>query len=217
MVTSSVAFSEGTVLQFAATGSLPSGISAGTDYYVTDVAFPTFKLLTAGGAAVNSGTTGSDVYISNIVDAPIMQNYLMVSDASRFVFAFGVNDYGSVVQNPMLLRWSDQESVTQWTPNATNQAGSILLSHGSKIVTALQTRQEIVVFTDSSLYSLQYQGPPVIWSSQLLGDNISIVSENAAAIGSGVIYWMGVDKFYMYDGRVQTLNCDLLKEVLQEL
>jgi hypothetical protein len=212
-----VAFSEGTVLQFAATGSLPSGISAGTDYYVTDVAFPTFKLLTAGGAAVNSGTTGSDVYISNIVDAPIMQNYLMVSDASRFVFAFGVNDYGSVVQNPMLLRWSDQESVTQWTPNATNQAGSILLSHGSKIVTALQTRQEIVVFTDSSLYSLQYQGPPVIWSSQLLGDNISIVSENAAAIGSGVIYWMGVDKFYMYDGRVQTLNCDLLKEVLQEL
>jgi len=217
VVTSSVAFSEGTILQFAATGSLPTGVSAATDYYVTDVAFPTFKLLTAGGAAVNSATTGSGVYISNIVDAPIMQNYLMVSDASRFVFAFGVNDYGSVVQNPMLLRWSDQESVTQWTPNATNQAGSILLSHGSKIVTALQTRQEIVVFTDSSLYSLQYQGPPVIWSSQLLGDNISIVSENAAAIGSGVIYWMGVDKFYMYDGRVQTLNCDLLRFVYSNI
>jgi hypothetical protein len=216
-VTSTVAFTEGTVLQFNTTGSMPSGVSAGVDYYVSDVAGLTFKLLGAGGGYVNAASTGSDVYISNIVDVPVVQNFLMVSDASRFVFAFGVNDYGSAVQNPMLLRWSGQENITQWTPNATNQAGSLLLSHGSKIVTALQTRQEIVVFTDSALYSLQYQGPPVVWSSQLLGDNISIVSLNAAAIGSGVIYWMGVDKFYKYDGRVQTLRCDLRKFIYGDI
>jgi hypothetical protein len=84
-------------------------------------------------------------------------------------------------------------------------------------VTAIQTRQEIVVFTDSSLYSLQYLGPPAVWSSQLLGDNISIISPNATALASGVVYWMGIDKFYMYDGRVQTLNCDLRRFVFQNI
>jgi hypothetical protein len=117
----------------------------------------------------------------------------------------------------MLLRWSAQESILNWTPAATNQAGSILLSHGSKIVTAIQTRQEIVVFTDSSLYSLQYQGPPAVWSSQLLGDNISLIGPNSAALASGVVYWMGVDKFYMYDGRVQTLRCDLRKFIFNDI
>jgi hypothetical protein len=117
----------------------------------------------------------------------------------------------------MLVRWSDQESVTNWTPSATNQAGSIRLSHGSEIITCVQTRQEIVVFTDSSLYSFQYQGPPTVWSSQLLGDNISIIGPNAAVIASGVIYWMGVDKFYKYDGRTQTLRCDLRQFIFQDI
>lgn len=165
--------------------------------------------LAARGVLVSSLPGASDV--------PLIQNYLLVSAISRFVFAFGTNDYGTSTQNAMLLRWSDQESVTQWTPAATNQAGSLLLSHGSKIVTAIQTRQEIVVITDSALYSLQYQGPPVIWSSQLLGDNISIVGPNAVAIGSGVIYWMGVDKFYKYDGRLQTLRCDLRKFIFEDI
>jgi len=117
----------------------------------------------------------------------------------------------------MLLRWSDQEDATQWTPAATNQAGSLQLSHGSQIITALQARQEILVYTDSSLYSLQYQGPPAVWGSQLLGDNISIAGENAVALASGTAYWMGVDKFYKYDGRVQTLRCDLLKYVYNNI
>jgi hypothetical protein len=167
-----------------------------------------------------TGITTRGVLVSSLVgasDVPLMLNFLMVSAISRFVFCFGVNDYGSATQNPMLLRWSDQESITQWTPAATNQAGSLLLSHGSKIVTAIQTRQEIVVITDSALYSLQYQGPPAVWSSQLLGDNISIASPNAVTIGSGVIYWMGVDKFYKYDGRLQTLRCDLLKFIFEDI
>jgi hypothetical protein len=167
-----------------------------------------------------TGLSARGVLVSSLggaSDVPLMQNYLLVSAISRFVFCFGVNDYGTATQNPMLLRWSDQESVTQWTPAVTNQAGSLLLSHGSKIVTAIQTRQEIVVITDSALYSLQYQGPPVIWSSQLLGDNISIASPNAAAIASGVVYWMGIDKFYKYDGRLQTLRCDLRKFIFEDI
>jgi hypothetical protein len=91
------------------------------------------------------------------------------------------------------------------------------LSHGSEIVTALQARQEVVVWTDSSLYSLQYVGAPIVWSSQLLGDNISIAGQNAAAIASGIVFWMGVDKFYRYDGRVQTLRCDLRRHVFSNI
>ena len=149
-------------------------------------------------------------------DVPTVQNFIFVSDINRFVFAFGCNDYGSAVQDPMLIRWSDQEDALNWTPSATNQAGSLRLSHGSEIVTALQTRQEIVVFTDSSLYSLQYLDAPSFWGAQSLGDNISIIGPNAVALASGIVYWMGVDKFYSYDGRVQTLKCDLRRYVFQD-
>jgi len=217
VVTATTTFVAGTPIQFAATGSLPSGVSASTTYYVTSPSGLTFKIADSSGTLINTSSTGSGVYISLLVDVPLMQNYLLVSDASRFVFAFGTNDYGSVVQNPMLIRWSDQESVTTWTPAATNQAGSLLLSHGSQIITAMQARQEILVWTDSTLYSLQYSGPPAVWGSQLVGDNISIVSENATALASGVVYWMGVDKFYKYSGTVQTLRCDLRQYVYSDI
>jgi len=155
--------------------------------------------------------------LSGASDVPLYQNLLLVSDASRFTFAFGTNDYGSSTLNPMLIRWSDQEDYLNWTPSATNQAGSLLLSHGSKIVAIMQSRQEILVWTDSSLYSLQYQGPPAVWGSQLLGDNVSLAGPNATALASGVSYWMGVDKFYKYDGRVQTLRCDLRQFIYEDI
>ena len=167
-----------------------------------------------------SGVTTRGVLVSSLSgasDVPTVQNLIYVSDTSRFVFAFGCNDYGSSVQDPMLVRWSDQELITMWTPAATNQAGSIRLSHGSKIVTAIQTRQEIVVLTDASVYSFQYVGLPAVWQTQLLGDNISIIGPNAIAQAGGIVYWMGVDKFYFYDGRVQTLNCDLRKFIYQDI
>jgi len=150
-------------------------------------------------------------------DTPDICNFVMVSDASRFVICFGVNDYGSAVQNPMLVRWSDQEDFTQWTPSITNQAGSYTLSHGSQIVTAIQTRQEILVLTDSAVYSMQYLGPPYVWGFQILGDNISIVGPNGAATANNITYWMGTDKFYMYSGRVQTLPCTLREYVYNDI
>jgi hypothetical protein len=150
-------------------------------------------------------------------DVPTINNHILISDISRFVFCFGANDYGSTTLDPMLIRWSDQESVTQWTPSITNQAGSLRLSHGSEIISAIQVRQEVVVFTDSSIYSLQYVGAPVVWGSTLLGDNISIIGPNAMAVASGVLYWMGKDKFYKYDGRVNTLRCDLRQYIFSDI
>jgi hypothetical protein len=166
------------------------------------------------------GVNTRGVLVSSLASAagvPLVQNFIMVSAVSRFVFAFGCNEYLLSTQNPMLLRWSAQESVKNWVPEAINQAGSLLLSHGSQIVTALQTRQEILVLTDSAVYSLQYLGPPVVWGSQLLGDNISIAGQNAIASASGIVYWMGIDKFYKYDGRVQTLNCDLRQYIYSDI
>jgi hypothetical protein len=152
-------------------------------------------------------------------DVPDAQYFVFVSDVSRFVFAMGASPYGvaSFFIDPMLIRWSDQDSAVVWTPSATTQAGDVRLSHGSKIVTAIQTRQEVVVFTDSALYSMQYVGPPAVWQTQLLGDNISIVGPNAVALASGVVYWMGVDKFYKYDGRVQSLRCDLRQYIYNDI
>jgi hypothetical protein len=137
----------------------------------------------------------------------------MVSDSSRFVITFGVNDYGSTTQEPMLIRWSDQEDYTVWTPAITNQAGSFRLSSGSAIITAQQTRQEILVFTDSAVFSMQYLGPPLVWGFNILSDNISIVGPNAVATANNITYWMGVDKFYAYTGRVETLPCSLRQYV----
>ena len=225
VLSTSLTLANGTALILATTGALPTGLLVGTVYYVVAVSGTQFSLAaTYNGAAIT--TTGSQSGVHSFsprgialtslgggTSVPVIQNFILVSDVSRFLFAFGTNDYGSTAQNPMLVRWSDQESPVTWTPAATNQAGSLLFSHGSQIVTAMQARQEILVWTDSSLYSLQYVGPPVVWGSQIVGDNISIASENAVAYANGVAYWMGVDKFYKYDGRTQTLNCDLLQYV----
>ena len=148
---------------------------------------------------------------------PTVANFVMVSDASRFVLAFGVNDYGSVIQDPLLIRWSDQESFATWLPAVTNQAGSYRLSHGSQIITSMQTRQEILVLTDAAIYSMQYLGPPYVWSFQILGDNISIAGPNAIATANNITYWMGTDKFYMYSGRVQTLPSTLREYVYNDI
>jgi hypothetical protein len=216
VVTSTVGYTEGAAIKFSTTGALPTGITAGTTYYVYNVEGLTFQLLTAAGAVVNTSGSQSGVHTITPVDIPTTLNTFTVSDTSRFILAMGCNDYGSAAIDPMLIRWSNQDDPYNWTPDTTNQAGSIRLSHGSEIITSVQTRQEIVVFTDASAYSLQYVGPPYVWSSQLLGDNISIASPNAAAVASGVVYWMGVDKFYAYDGRVQTLNCDLRRYIFQD-
>lgn len=219
---------EGQPFTITSTGSLPTGLTIGTVYYARNIVGSTFNIsATPTGALITTSGTQSGVHsvspravslssLGTASDVPTVQNFIAVSDVYRFVFAFGCNDIGSTSQDPMLIRWSDQEDAGMWTPSATNQAGSVRLSHGSKLITAIQARQEIVVFTDSSVYALQYLGPPYVWGTQLIGDNISIVSQNAVSLASGVVYWMGVDKFYKYDGRVQSLRCDLRQYVFED-
>ena len=230
VVTASISFLDATPITLSTTGALPTGLLPGVVYYTKYLSPTTFNLaLTPGGATINftgtqSGTqsisprgvllsklNGADAYV------PLYQNTMTVSDANRFLLVFGTNDYNSTTLDPMLIRWSDQESLTTWYPAVTNQAGSVRLSHGSEIITVLQSRQEIVVFTDQALYALQYLGPPYVWGTQLLVDNVSIASPGAASIASGVTYWMGVDKFYKYDGRVQTLRCDLRQYIYSDI
>jgi len=218
-----------TPIMFSTTGALPLPLAPQTIYYTKYVTDTTFNLaLTSGGAAIATTTAGSGTHsisiravpVTSLTGAnqvPLSQYTLIVSDSSRFTMLFGTNDYLSTVYDPMLVRWSDQESVTQWQPAATNQSGSIRLSHGSLITGVLQARQEILVWTDAALYSLQYLGPPGVWKTQLLSDNISVASLNSMAYASGVAYWMGTDKFYKYDGNVQTLNCDLLRHVFNDI
>jgi hypothetical protein len=117
----------------------------------------------------------------------------------------------------MQIRWSDQESYSVWTPATTNQAGDYRLSHGSGIVTAVQTRQELLVFTDAAIYSMQYVGPPYVWNIQIMGDNISIAGPNAVVTANNITYWMGQDKFYMYSGRVQTMPSTLREYVYTDI
>lgn len=225
--------SDGMAIVLLTTGALPTGLTSGTVYYVGGASGSTFRLATsyanaiAGTYITTSGTQSGTHYVSPYAipvtslggasAVPDFVNFVMVSDSSRFTIAFGATPYGGGDLDPMLIRWSDQESVVEWTPAATNQAGFIRLSHGSEIRTAVQARQEIVVFTDASVYSLQYLGPPYVWGSQLLGDNISIAGFNTAVIASGVIFWMGIDKFYKYDGRVNTLRCDLRQYIFQDI
>jgi len=174
---------------------------------------PIYYWYASGGTGTRGVLLSS---LSGASDVPTVQNMIFVSD-NRFVFAFGCNNYGEGTLNPMLIRWSNYEDAASWTPGQASQASYMTLSHGSEIVTVVQARQEMVVFTDSALYSLQYLGPPGFWSQQLLGDNVSIIGPNAAMIASGRVFWMGVDKFYMYDGRVNTLNCDLRKYIYQNI
>ena len=181
------------------------GPKGGLLYYWSTSGSP----LTSRGVALSS--------LAGASDTPLMQNLMLVSDTSRFVFAFGTNEYGDTELDPMLIRWSDQEDAANWTPEPTNQAGSLRLSHGSSIVAVAQTRQEILVWTDTALYSLQYVGAPIVWSSTLLTDNVSILSDRAWSTASGKTYWMGIDKFYIYEGSTSTLTCDLRQYIFDDI
>jgi hypothetical protein len=163
--------------------------------------------------STNNGFDGTRV--------PTQTNQVVASAIQRFVICFGANPYDPVTAattfDPMLVRWSDQENPYEWVPDVTNQSGEFRLSSGSFIMCARNTRQEILVWTDSTIYSMQYLGPPYVWGFQVLQDNISIMSPNAAITVNNVTYWMGVDKFYIYSGRVETLPCSLWQYIFNDI
>ena len=174
------------------------------------------NVLVFGNRANLLSSTSTGIYRTD-ADCPVVATQVMVSDASRFVIAFGANEYGTTEQDPMLVRWSDQESFSVWSPAITNQAGSYRLSSGSAIITAIQTRQEIFILTDAAAYSMQYVGPPYVWGFNILSNNISIIGPNAIGAANNIVYWMGLDKFYVYTGRVETLPCALRQYVYGDI
>ena len=206
LVGDSVAFSGATAV---------GGLTIAGSYSVATVVDATAYTITAGSNASSTATGGGVVTATYAYNntAPTKAEFVVVSDVFRFLLAFGCNDLGSTDADPMLIRWANQETVTDWYPSATNQAGSLRLSRGSKIVAAVQMKQEILVLTDSAAYSLQYLGAPAVWGATLLADNISIQGMNAVTVASGVAYWMGINKFYMYNGTVSTLPSDLRQYV----
>ena len=154
----------------------------------------------------------------NAVPAQIMQ--LLVSQQDRHLIAFGAVPFGSTSIadfDPMLIRWADQDTPSDWTPTTTNTAGDLRVSRGSRIVRALPTRQEVLVFTDTHLYTLQFLGTTDVFGLQEYADNISIMSPRATVTAANIVYWMGQDKFYAYTGRVETLPCTLLNHVFKDL
>lgn len=152
---------------------------------------------------------------------PNTTNQIIGSSIQRFAIAFGANPYDPLDANnafdPLLVRWSDQENPFEWVPAATNQSGEYRLNIGSYIMCARSTRQEILVWSDAAIYSMQYLGPPYVWGFQLLQDNVTIMSPNATITINNVTYWMGTDKFFMYSGRVETLPCAVWQYVFDDI
>jgi hypothetical protein len=173
--------------------------------------------------AVNGVSTRA-VLLSTLAGSayvPTQTNQVVSSAIQKFVIAMGANPYfpgnPATTFNPMLVRWSDQLDPSQWIPDVTNQAGEFALTNGSFIMCARSTRQEILIWTDSALYSMQYLGAPYVWGFNVLMENISIISPNAAITVNNVTYWMGTDKFYMYSGRVETLPCALRQYIFNDI
>jgi len=175
------------------------------------------------------GTTARGVALSDASTAlglqgqfvPNTTNKVISAPIQRFIICMGANPYdpsdSETDFDPMLVRWSDQDNPFQWEPAITNQSGEFRLTDGSFIVTAANARQEILIWTESALYSMQYIGAPLVYRFEIMIDNISIMSPNAVTTANNVTYWMGRDKFYTYNGRVETLPCDVRQYVFEDL
>ena len=150
-------------------------------------------------------------------DVPLQATQVIVSQNDKHLIALGATAYGGVDFDPLLIRWANQDEPTNWTPLVTNSAGFIRVSRGSEIVCGISTRQEVLVFTQATLNSLQFLGTTDVFGLQELADNISIASPQALTVVNNVVYWMGKDKFYVYSGRVDTLPCTLRNHVFNNL
>ena len=149
--------------------------------------------------------------------APTIAKKILISDRDRHVIAFGCDaDESTGTQDPLLIRFSDQETAITWNATATNTAGSLRLGSGSEIVTAVETRQQILVFTDVSLHAMQFLGPPFTYGINLISENITIISPLAAKAVDDFVFWMGLEDFYVYDGRIQKLPCTVKAYVFND-
>jgi len=196
-----------------------TGITPGT--YVVTVAYGSATTLLLSQATAASGDTNNYYFTYAGPTVPSETFQVVTSSTYGFTIAMGSTPYNPISFNqqfaPLLVRWSDQSNALEWTPTNFNQSGEQSLSNGSYIVGSVNTRQEILIWTDTSLYSMQYIGPPYVFGFTSLMDNISTISPNCMVTIQGVTYWMGVDKFFVYSGRVDTLPCSVRKFIFTNL
>jgi len=172
------------------------------------------------------GTTARAVELSATTlfsgekSVPRIAKQILVSDVDRHVIAFGCDSVGSSsdirgdgVQDPLLIRFSSQENPVDWFPTATNTAGDLRLGAGSTFVQAVETKREILVYTDKSLHSMRFIGPPFTFGITQIASNITIMSPSAAIATEDVVYWMGIDNFYVHAGQTAQLPCTVKDEV----
>jgi hypothetical protein len=206
-----------------------TGINTGAVVTATGIPAGTFVSETWGGgqAVILSAATTASGTLANVSfsyagrHAPNQTNLVVGSPVNDFAICLGSNPYSPVDFttdfDPLLVRWSDQDNPWEWVPETTNQSGEQRISNGSEIVTGINTRQEILVVTDTAVYSMQYLGPPFVWGFNLLDQDISIASQNAIASVNNTVYWMGKDKFFVYNGRVDTLPCSIRQHIYSTL
>ena len=164
----------------------------------------------------SNGTSGSAVNITSLAGAsnvPVIGKQVLVSDLDRHLIVFGANPIGTTTQDPLLIRFGSQESLTDFTPTATNTAGDLRLSSGSTFVQAVETKQQILIYTDRSLFSMRFIGPPFTFGLQELSKNITIASPKAAVAVDDIVFWMGKDNFYVYGGQTQQIPCTVRDKV----
>jgi hypothetical protein len=163
--------------------------------------------------------------LSGADSVPTLAMQVTVSQNDKHLLAFGCQPYagGATDFDPLLIRWASQDEPQYWNPTGTtpggaaSSAGFLRVSRGSEIVATQATRQEILVWTDTTLYSLQFTGTTDVFALQQLADNISIISPRAAATANNVTYWMGTDKFYVYSGQIQTLPTTVREYVYKDI
>ena len=223
--TTATAASGATVLTVAD----PTGINPGCVISGTGIASGTY-VTTAydGGVSVTISNATTATLSLSAIDfsysgraVPNQTLVVFTSSVGNFTFALGATPYDPTnfdpTFDPLLVRWSDYDNPFEWVPATTNQSGEQHLSNGSYIQAVVDTRQEILIWTDTALFTMQYLGPPYVWGINLLMENISIASQNCAITVNNVTYWMGVDKFYQYSGRVETLPCSLRQFVFMNI
>lgn len=190
--------------------------TGGTNSYIYTPSIIYWDVTDTDGPAVSLGDLGP-VYSKSYL--PYVATEIMVSDQNRQIIAFGCNPFDvTKPQDKMIVRWSDSQDPTNWdTADTTKTAGEQRLSSGSFIVTAIQNREEILIWTDSSLYSMSYIGPPSGYGFNLIGSNFDIIGPNSKIVTGSVAYWMGSNNFYMYDGKIAPMPCTVRDYVFTNL
>jgi len=156
--------------------------------------------------------------LSGADTAPTICRTIVVAAESRHLIALGCDPTDDIgTQDPLLIRWADAETLITWTPDTTNTAGSLRLNTGSQIITGLATKRDILVWTDTSLNSVSYVGPPFFFGTKLISSNTSIMGPKSAVEVDGITYWMGSDNFYLYDGATKTIPCTLRDDVFTNI